>query len=282
MREVVIVPAWRRPEFLRAALTRLIAADEPNLSYWVCLDRGHSPEVRSVANWFVKRIGRGRALFRRVAHHYKGNSYNLLYAYRDACDQDFGLIHLVEEDVFVAKDYFDAHRRIHDLFPDAFSVSTCRNQQHPPGSDPPHEEDAAYLEGSYQSIGVSFRPERMKLAIPHVRPQYFLNPVRYCKRRFPDSQINPANAEQDGLLHRILEEERLQTAYASVPRAYHAGFIGYHRKGVPLEGSVEERSKRLLEMSAEELNARSESYPDHTVVPLDGDRKPITRAIQWP
>lgn len=280
--ELVITPAWRRADFLSAALQRLALADDGKRRYWVCLDRGFSREVLPVATEFVNRVGARRAQIRRRSHRYKGNSYNVLTAYREVLATRADLIHLVEEDVFVGSDYFEAHRDAHALMPDAFSVSACRNQQFPPGVDPPDDDTAAYGHVSYQSIGVSFRTSRVEEVVRMATRSYFTNPVAYCRKHWPNSAINPANAEQDGLIHRMIEAASAETAYLAVPRAYHAGFVGYHRRGLKLAGSVGDRAARLLSMTTAELNDAAHSYPDHQAVDLDAPRKPVSQVIAWP
>jgi hypothetical protein len=282
VKEIVIVPAWRRPEFLQAAAIRLIAAaDNADLEFWICLDRGHSDEVAAVANDF-RMLLPGRVRVGTRDHGYRGNSFNVLTSFRNAVDEGAELVHLVEEDVLVGVDYFQFHRRAHELAPDAFSVSACRNQYYPLGEQPPQDETAAYLHGSYQSIGVSVKAYRLRQVLAHAHPSYFINQVGYCRKAFPKSKINPSHAEQDGLFHRVLEKQGSATLYASVPRAYHVGFVGYHRHGDMPAGTLSERAAALLAMDADELNRRARSYPDHNTVPLDGERAPVDHLVQWP
>jgi hypothetical protein len=280
VKEIVIVPAWRRPEFLHACLQRLLVADDGRPEYWICLDRGYFAPVMAVATWARKRFGKRLRIGQR-RHNYRGNSYNVLTSYRDAVAEGADLVHLVEEDVFVGHDYFDFHRRAHALAPEAFAVSACRNQQFPIGTEPPADETAVYLHASYQSLGVSFRPERLAPALAHARQPYFQRPIVYCRRAFPHTGINPANAEQDGLLHRVMEAEGRTTLYAAVPRAYHAGFVGYHRHGQLPPGGVEARAAAILAMGDDELNRRAHSFPDHATVPLDAVRQPVDKIIFW-
>jgi hypothetical protein len=281
VKEIVIIPAWRRPEFLKAALTRLLRADDGRPEYWICLDRGHFATLVPVIAWFKRRLGHRVRVGQRM-HNYKGNSYNVIMSYRDALAEGADLVHLVEEDILVGADYFDFHRRAHDLVPDAFSVSSCRNQQFIMGHEPPGDETAVWRHSAYQSLGVSFKAERLKAVLPHARSTYFAQPVTYCRRHFPHTAINPNNAEQDGLLHRLSENAGLSSVYPAVPRAYHAGFSGYHRKGKLPPGGVDARADRILAMTAEEMNERAGSYPDHATVPLDGFRLPVDRVITWP
>lgn len=278
------MPAWRRPDFLHATLTRLAAADDPALRYLIALDRGFAHAALQVVHRFTTRVGPDRvSVVRRVRHRYRGNSFNVLTGYREALAHDPTLVHLVEEDVLVAADYFDFHRRAHDLAPDVFAVSGCRNQQFLAGHDPPPDPDAAYLHRSYQSIGVSFRPARLAEVLIHATRAYLIDPIRYCRTHFPGSAIFPGNAEQDGLAHRVLEAGGRSTLYPALPRAYHCGFMGYHRRGTPLTGGIFERGERLLTMTAEDLNGHALTYPDHTVVPLDvPGRPPLGRLISWP
>jgi hypothetical protein len=288
--ETVIVPAHQRGDFLRACLTRLLAADNDRLKYLISMDRGYSSEVSQVATWFLRKVGTRRATVAVRQHRYRGNSYNVLTSYREALVgvmrlRHFAepeLVHLVEEDILVGRDYFDFHRRAHELVPDAFSVSACRNQYYPVGTGPEPDDTAVYRHGSYQSIGVSFRPGPLRRGLAHAVPSFFRDQVGYCAANFPHTKINRSHAEQDGLLHRVLEQEGASTVYAAVPRAYHVGFVGYHRNGERPQGSLEERAEAILAMSAEELNRRAHSYPDHTTVPLDGHREPVSKIITWP
>lgn len=284
MRQVVVVTAWQRGAFLLACLDRLAVAigDDPDIQVLVCLDRGRNVETLTVAAAWVRQRPQARRLVRRIAHGYKGNSYNVLHGYQEALAAHPDLVHLVEDDILVGADYFDYHRRAHELVPDAFSVSACRNQQFVAGHDPEPDQTAVFTHPAYQSIGVSFRPQQLRRVLPHAFGSYYANPVRYCRKHFPHTAINPNNAEQDGLLHRISEQAGLASVYPAVPRAYHAGFIGYHRSGQPLEGTVRQQADLLLAMGADEMNQRARRYKDHTTVPLDGQRDPVSRLVQWP
>lgn len=281
MTELVIVTAWKRPDFLSAALTRLLAADDGRQVYRICLDRLHARECGLVAAVFARKLG-NRAVVRRRSHQYKGNSFNVLTSYREAVTLAPDLVHLVEDDVFVGADYFEFHRRAHQLVPGAFAVSACRNQQFPPDVNPPDREDAVYAHTSYQSLGVSFQVEALADVVKHATHSYFARPVAYCRQNWPNSAINPNNAEQDGLIHRMIEASGRPTVYPFSPRAYHAGFVGYHRKGTGPAGTIEQRAATLLRMTTAELNAAAHSYPDHVAVDLDASRKPLQQLSGWP
>lgn len=288
MTQAVIIPAWRRPEFLHACLHRLSLADRPYLHYVVSLDRGHTPEVSQVADWFRDSLNSGLhrvTTMRRIDHPHRGNSYNVLEAYRWVADKKYSLIHLVEEDIFVGHDYFDYHNDAHQLNPEAFCVSAVRNQAWPPGIEPPPDDTAFYQHGSYQSLGVSFRPEIVRRFLTHATSDYYRGPSTYLRRYFPKSKIHGGHTEQDGLINRVREKADLISVYPHTPRAYHAGFFGYNRSGhwngPGADGSVEQRAAALLAMDAGQLNTRAVHYPDFTTVDLDAPRQRLSRRIDW-
>lgn len=275
--EIVLVPAWRRADFLLATLKRLLLAWDENLELWICLDRGASTDVRTVARDHVATHG-GR--MREVAHRYRGNSFNVLTAYLEAHGQRPlpELIHLVEEDIFVARDYFVYHRAAHALCPDAFCVSAVRNHN---ATDPVSvDSTAVYLHASYQSLGVSWRPRQLARVILHARAAYFSDPVTYCWLVFPEYVHGHDFAEQDGLIRRVLEMCGGRMVFPVVPRAYHAGFEGYNRRGQPVRGmDVNTRARMLLAMDDAALNAHARSHPDHQVVALDVPREAVNHVL---
>lgn len=281
MSDFVIVPAWRRADFLHACLSRLAVADDGNARYLIAMDRkGDLPRNTLVVNAFARLVGEHRVTTRVAQHHYHGNSYNILTAYALAVNTHADLVHLVEEDVFVGSDYLSYAREAHALVPAAFAVSACQNQNLLAQPDP--NPGAVYLDPAYQSLAVSFTRETLRLVLREAREAYYRNPVQYCRRRFPKTKIPAANAEQDGLLHRVAEERGLSTVYPCSPRAYHAGFIGYHRDGEPLAGTdMFARGRELLAMGTAELNRRAHSYPDHAAIDLDEQRGKISEVVHW-
>lgn len=282
--EIIIVPAWRRPAFLLATLRRLEIAcdgDQRNVQIWISLDRRHDRATATVARNFQAHHGGHLVNVVERLHPYRGNSYNVLQAYRAAVAiPGVELIHLVEEDVLVGADYLGFHRAAHALTPDAFAVSAARNQNHP--HDPTPDPGAVYLAPQYQSVAVSFRPHRLAPVLAHAVSSYFSDPIGYCRRQFRASRIPVGNAEQDGLINRVVEREHGSVVYPMLPRAYHAGFAGYHRKGAALAGTTEEQADQILAMDTAAMNAAAHSYPDHQVVDLDARPGIPTRVAVWP
>jgi hypothetical protein len=282
--QIVIVPGWQRAGFLEACLRRLSACDRPDLVVWVALDRGYDQASMDVAQrWSSMWPNRYEILV--DSHPYAGNSHNLLCAYKRALGYSPtpDLIHLVEEDVFIANGYFEFHDQAHTLVPDAFAVSGCQAQmflQCGPSPDP--NPGLVSLAPRYQSLGVSFRPNRLEAIRKHLVTGYFTNPIGYCRVAFPYSKLPKANAEQDGLFDRLVEASGTGVVYPWTPRAYHSGFIGYHRNGLQLPGDPSTQADRLLAMTADELNAAAYSYPDHVTVDLNVVAGPVTEVVAWP
>lgn len=281
--EVVIVPLHRRPAFALACLTRLYEAarTDDTLLFHLAIDAQPDPGVVTVADQFAQQVGRTRVATVQRTRSFRGNSYNLLTAYAETVDSGASLIHLVEEDVLVADDYFDYHRAVHAREPDVFAVSACRNQFWPLYAGPPAEEDAYYLQGCYQSIGVSFTPAKLRHVTAHSAQHFCINPYHYLRRTYPHSALEAQYAEQDGLIYRIVESLGEKVAFPCVPRAYHAGFTGYNRTGATLSGTVEDQAKQILTMDGHDLNAASQSYQDYETVSLTGNRKPVVRSLEW-
>lgn len=281
--EMVVVPLHKRPAFALACLTRLYMAaqKDESLHFHIAIDAIPHPEVVSIAEDFVRRVGPLRAKIVRRRQSFRGNSYNLMTAYKEVVNSGADLIHLVEEDVLVADDYFDYHRQVWELAPGAFSVCACRNQFWPLDAGPPREEDAVYYQTCYQSIGVSFTPDKLAHVVQHAVGAFFINPTAYIRRKFPDSALKDNYLEQDGLIYRIIEQGKCVTAFPCVPRAYHVGFTGYNRSGNSLPGTTEQQAKRILTMSADELNRQATSYQDYETTTLDVTRKPVTRSLEW-
>lgn len=119
-RDIVIVAAWRRPAFLLRTLAHLMrAADGADQFYLVLLDLHSSPAVEEVA----AALPVSHLLLRMPPHFFMqagwGNSYSLLEGYRYArslyAQLDSQLVYLVEEDVFVAQDFFKYHSAAHGV-----------------------------------------------------------------------------------------------------------------------------------------------------------------------
>jgi hypothetical protein len=111
----VLVAAWRRPEFLLVSLQHALRARwADDHEFIFILDHGHGAHVRAVVDAFP--VTHKRVLMA-IAHDYHGNSFNVLEGYRYASivARKLGskLVYLLEEDIWIAKDYFAFHRAAH-------------------------------------------------------------------------------------------------------------------------------------------------------------------------
>lgn len=185
--EVVIVPLHRRAHFALACLTRLYLAarDDVSLTFHIVIDANPTRDVVHVARQFARQVGEDRARVIQRTRTFRGNSYNVLTAYGEVIDSGADVIHLVEEDVLIGKDYFDYHRQVRAAHPDVFAVCACRNQFWALGQDPPADEDAFYLQDCYQSIGISFTPDKLRHVTDHNPRSFCLNSQGYLRRYFP-------------------------------------------------------------------------------------------------
>jgi len=265
MKGLIIIPCHNRPGFLEVCLSHIQRARGwREYKYLFAVDR-NSHKCDAVISAFAK-VARV-AKVKQDRHDFTGNVYNVMNAYRiaysHATEAGLTYVHLIEDDIFVAPDYFHFHEKAWQAVPDAFCVSACRNQnkvQYVATVTAPNEH-CIYRHISYQSLGVSFRTENLARIVEHAKQEYWQDPIEYCKRTFPDITSIPAgNAEQAGLIHRIVKRHNLPTVYPITPRAYHAGFVGRNRaaKRKPHEYTAEE----IQDMTSEQMNLEARTRAD--------------------
>lgn len=276
-RDIVMIPCWRRPEFLWHCLDNLSQAEgvgELHLLFRV--DTGFDPAILEVIKEFAPKLASHEVNIP-VACPYRRTkqSANVLGGYLLAAATTRRYVFMVEEDIMVARDFFRWHYAVHAAQPRLFCSIAVRNTNRAvPASD---DAEIYYLTShDYCSLGLCFeRSIITEMIAPHVIRDYFARPRRYCERTFPDSRIGAGYVEQDGLIRRIQERagDAHLIAYPYRPRAFHAGFFGYHRRGA-LEGTLAERIRRVGEViynSEAMLRAaeRPEYFEDSMPVPLD-------------
>lgn len=285
MKGIVIIPCYNRPGFLQVCLEHIQKAKGyNNYKYYFAVDRANHQLYDVVKTAFD---ARQIELSIRMPHNYVGNVYNVMCAFREAhiMAEDEHIIHVIEDDVFVAPDYFHFHEKAwQELGYRAFAVSACKNQNHVDDLGVSNwrywyadntAEEMIYRHCSYQSIGVSFRKSSMERIVPHAKPEYWTNPVQYIKEAFPDSTLPPGQAEQAGLIHRIVRRESSYTAYPIAPRAYHAGFAGKNRKAK--KAPSEYTSDEIRYMTTDEMNKQAVSHSD--IVPCEMVYRKIDKIV---
>jgi hypothetical protein len=95
-------------------------------------------------------------------------------------------------------------------------------------------------------------------------------------RNFPRSIIGNIWTEQDGLIRRIMEINKLYAAFPCVPRGYHAGFYGYNRQPEIVRKSYEEKLAMVREVCFDDARMRQVAiglgyYLDSVPCELDTD-----------
>lgn len=262
-RDIVLVPCWRRPEFLWHCLSNLAQAEGiADLQVIVRPDTGYSPDNLEVIREFATRLPDLRIVFPvPCPHHRTKQSANVLLGYLHAATLANRLVFMVEEDIMVARDFFLWHRAVHAIAGELFCSIAVKNpnRSHQLSGNP----GAFYLnQGDYCSYGVCFdRRVLWQLVAPHVNPSYMRRPKRYLRRHFAASQVSLGFVEQDGLLRRIQEQSRLPIAYPCLPRAFDAGFYGYNRPG-GVEGSLRDRVRKLEQIIYEPARMRAAAAPE--------------------
>lgn len=276
-RDVVLIPCWRRPEFLWHCLDNLSRAEGiADLHLLFRADTGYDRGLLSVIEEFSSRFG-SHQIDEPVACPYRRTkqSANVLGGYLLAASLARRYVFMVEEDVIVARDFLRWHYAVQAGEPRLFcSIGTRNtNREVPDSADP----QIYYLTaGDYCSLGVCFESSIItQLLAPHVTRDYFADPGAYCEKRFPYSRVGEAYVEQDGLIRRIQESQGQAhpIAYPYRPRAYHAGYVGYHRRG-SLTGTLRERIRAVGEIiyDAEAMRGaveRPEFFRDSIPVPLN-------------
>lgn len=251
MQDLVLIPTFSRPEMLWLCLDYLAASpDVQSVKIRVYVDAhvGNLPPKAEIETVLRKFPQLSIQVGFRPPHHFHGNSFNVLMAYKDAYDSDAQHVFLVEDDILVRPNFFAWHRQQHQR-KIGCSIGVVKERQH----------------GLYASLGSCFHREMIRLVLPHCKTEYFTNLRAYCKQKFPPAAWD---CEQDGLWCRVLVDQP-PVVWATTPVAQHVGWYGYHRKrSVRPTGTLKERYEqvKMVLSSPENLRLWSKDFGD--VAPL--------------
>lgn len=235
-RDIVMIAAWRRPEFLLMSLSHVWAATyADDHEYIFIFDHDVDPLVRAVAQAFP--ASHKRMHYAPQHEFMTGNSFNLLegyrYAHMVARMLKSELVYLLEEDVWVARDYFGFHRASHahthmavggmpaEEADKVFQVVGYSMQLNEGDyGDPTAAIDACaanttegenlrsmvMLRHHYTSVATSFDSSSLDLIARHATKRYYESPPDYIAGEWgvagiPGFKPNQFT-EQDGLLNR--------------------------------------------------------------------------------
>ncbi len=287
MRKVCLIPCYNRPEFLYWTLDLITKADNyKEYTYLFSADYGYDPEILNVINVFDA----DKVIYKTPNNGYNigKQSYNVLNGYIVAIDElNADLVCMIEDDVFIGKDFFTFHEQVHELESDIFCSILTKNANSPYISQNNlngYYNSHNYMD--YQSLGVCFKRDMIDV---YIRPYYiagdkfyFKSPEFFVKVNFPNSNLKTMFCEQDGLIRRIKHKHKLIAAFADVPRAYHAGFYGKNR-GKKEHGTLEQRIQTVKKIAFSRQNMwnvnslNKDFYYDSEPVNLDTKHDKLIR-----
>ncbi len=226
MREIVLVPSYKRSEMLYCSLEAIRAAD-PTIPVRVFPDRG--TDESAVAEKF------NASHHVTVKHLYHGNTFNVMEALKWAYGQQYEMVYVVEDDAIIDRTFFDWSRAAlgNPIYDDVFAA--CGWQYSPQAiiGDGPDLRIPWYL-----SVCSAIPRRSLYGIVQHSRPEYYGDMQGYLDRAYPGSHRRGSmHYEQDGLVLRVLESESKRCVWPRRPRATHIGFHGYHMDGRAPEGT---------------------------------------------
>ena len=285
MNGIVVCPIFDRPAFLHVWVDYIVkATDADKMRYIFAADSGFDRRNIDVLRSFPYEYA---ILERRTKIAGVGKqSNNVLMGLKAAYENCDGKpIYYIEDDVFVSTDFFTMGA---DILADSPDVLCCILSKNVNAPDTPENDLNGYyvkVSNEYQGIGSIFNPSKFsEYIMPHICTEYVTRPRDYCLRRFPRTALGAEYCEQDGLIRRIIEANKLPVAFSCVPRCFHAGFFGYHRmtakhvRAMPLDKQIRQVYK--IAFNVEELRkvAQAENLVyDSMPVNLDTSHGAIKR-----
>ena len=251
MRDIILIPTYKRPEYLAVCLQHIMAAPS-NVQRCIFVQHdfhvGDSTQDMNDSRWIATFLDDCSAFSILQTHTRQGNSFNCFSLYRKALAlPDVRYIYLIEDDVIVASDFFRWHEAVNARV-DYFSTIGWKCLRNPEVKM--IEDQKAYIESArdYASIGVCWKPSRLAEFIQHDVDSYYQNQSHYLAAAFPGSPIPSWQwTEQDGIVMRMMAENKGRlNAWPVVPRCAHIGVQGYHRQGGhKFTGSLSDRIGKL-------------------------------------
>jgi len=232
--DVVVVPCFDRPEYLYVCIEMIKLSDHHDEHLFLfALDKGFDADNMHI----IEQSGLRYEVVCNNGTRYRHmkQSYNVLEAYRVACELSAKYVYLIEDDIFIAKSFFTMHRRAQAMNPFCSIAAHLQNAKHLHTLHP--STIGLTTESVYQSWGVCWNKEILqKYVLPHANGRYYREGGRYLAKRFPWHFLGRSYGEQDGLIRRVHDDSGKSIAFFDYPRAFHAGIWGYHRQGERVKG----------------------------------------------
>lgn len=227
-KDLLIIPAFNRPEMLQLCLESLVQTGElGQFEIWVCVDDHravrYDPDVAKPLDWLLRehRIPVTVKL-RKVSDTY-GNSRNIMEAYKEAFHTSARFVFMAEDDILVTQDFFRWCYETHLDHPLDCVVAT-----RPERGIPIEQKAGFYVDSDFASGAVCWKRSSLGSVVDHANPSFYNRLAEYCDEHYPESLLRGCYGEQDGLIRRICEDEQLKVAWPWYSRARHIGIYGFH------------------------------------------------------
>jgi hypothetical protein len=220
MKEIVVMPTCKRPEFLALALEKLSAAPEEHpsdLNVHIYADT--SADIASVE--FVRDRYFPEATVYQWSKHTEAPSgtWNILRSIEAGFLHGADRVYLVEEDVMVRPNFFQWHRSIHDASAhDGTVLATCGRVE---------KRLERFFGEQYTNPGACLTRKLFEHLAPHINDDYFTRPAEYVVENF-EPWIGMSILD-DGLIRRVIKKAGGRSLTATEGVAVHQGFFYYNR-----------------------------------------------------
>jgi hypothetical protein len=233
MKNIVVIPALKRPELLALNLEKLHEADasryaDVHIYVDTCSDETLN-EMEYVRNFYYPTAH----IFRAKPHpEAPGGTWNILSSLKDGYRSGAEFIFLVEEDVAISKDYFNWHLRVWKEDSSGTLFASCGRLI------------ARYGRDHYTNPGSCFHRSSVEKIVPHINNNFFSDRRGYMDSNF--GSMDEASDLDDGLIRRVARDCGGTFAWPEKPVAFHQGFHAYRKfQDYQNEGAIQERIDNL-------------------------------------
>jgi len=247
--EVILVPASRRSKFLTLSLASLYACRGIDKYKVIChLDAGCTEAMKRVLASFKNKLN----LEVRIRTDLHSSTANILEGLKYSQDQTDNYVIVVEEDVRVTRDFLEYQEYVwrHLWEPKTFSSCGCAVEDR---EDFTQEEIEAVRVRPYPYWGVATLIPKVifdRLIREHCTFTYYRNLYGYADSYHPTWHLRGSYVEQDGLLSRVVDKNKMEVLFPVLTRGQHMGYT----RGEPRESF--EEIERILNNKEEYLRRR--------------------------
>lgn len=235
---VIVMPVYRRPEFMALSLEALRRVpDMPRITVY----GDYTEDLKLLGERFEayqNYAPRGTRYVDRQQHIYAPSGcWNILNSLRDGYVSGARYVALIEEDVIIRPEWLDWSVKRMEF--DHKILATCGRQSR----------FTAKYGHLYTNPGAVLSRRLLRELIPHINDTYFTDLGVYLDEHFP---VWPEMSNlDDGLIRRVIRKLNGYVHYPEKPMVAHIGYDAYEQRfaGYHAEGNLEERVaglRRLL------------------------------------